>query len=129
MKKDNIKKLLELERLVEQGIENERTRELRLELGMNVQEKEMDFSQLEKQFFRLRALQLTEQEIAFALGIGPVKISKMKQGFTNEELDERIEYYEKHRIVLNHMKQREKRLESSLHWRLRKLGKRAYDND
>ena len=72
---------------------------------------------------------MNQREISYALAIGNNKINRMLEHFTEEEIEERLEAHKENNIVMNYMRQLEKRFQSSLHWRLRKLGKRAYDND
>lgn len=130
MKKDKmqIKKLLELEHLVNTKGDPARIAELRKELGVKEPKREEVDTKLAKQYFRLRAFGLNEREIAYALVTSNNALNRMRDSFTEEEIEERLEAHKENNIVMNYMKQLEKRFQSSLHWRLRKLGKRAYDN-
>lgn len=131
MKKDKsqIRKLLELEQLINTKGDPARITELRKELGMNEPKQEEIDPKLAKQYFRLRAFGLNEREISYALATSNSALNRMRDTFTEEEIEQRLEAHKENNIVMNYMRQLERRFQSSLHWRLRKLGKRAYDND
>lgn len=110
MKKDKtqIKKLLELEHLINTGGDKARIAELRKELGAK-ERREVRDSLLEKQYFRLRAFGLTDREIIFALATTGTRVQEMKDVYTLDELDERVKEYDEHRFVKNYWKQRKRK--------------------
>ena len=122
MKKDVTKarKLVLLDHLVQTNGDAAQIAKLRRELNINTERsappvqkrtkrEQLDNSLLEKQYFRLRALQLTDQEIAFALVISSASISELKMGFEDDEYIEKVEEYDEHRVVRNFKRMRKKR--------------------
>lgn len=122
MKKDltKIHKLLELDHLVQTNGDAAQIAKLRRELNINeknsapsVQKRtkrdQLDKSLLEKQYFRLRALQLTDSEITFALSVSSVTIAELRNQFTEDEYIEKVEEYDDTRIVQNFRRMRKKR--------------------
>lgn len=122
MKKDITKarKLVLLDHLVQTNGDAAQIAKLRRELNVDekrsakpvqkrVKRDKLDKDLLEKQYFRLRALQLTDQEIAFALVISSAAISELKMSFADDEYIEKVEEYDDSRIVQNFRRMRKKR--------------------
>ena len=109
--KEKVRKMRELEQLIQQGFNDARVQKLRTELGLVLADSE---SLLEKQYLRLRAFDLTEREIAFALGVSSRTIAEMKSAYNNDELEEKLESYATHRLVVNYKRQRKRRWKYSL---------------
>lgn len=122
MKKDITKarKLILLGHLVQTNGDAAQIAKLRRELNINTERsappvqkrtkrEQLDSSLLEKQYFRLRALQLTDSEIAFALVISSTTIVELRNQFTEDEYIEKVEEYDDTRVVQNFRRMRKKR--------------------
>lgn len=111
-KKERIKMLLELERLIEFDGDVDRIFELRELLGMNEakkQEKALDkreFPFTEEQFFRMKALGMPNEQIAFALDINPSYIHSFVAYFKKDEMQRKIDAYDEYYIIRKYVKRR-----------------------
>ena len=92
-KREKRKMLYELERLTEMNGDKERISELREQLGMPPEGKTETYNFTEEQFFRMKALRLTEAEIAFLTSTNVRKVRHFKDRYTKEELEEGIGKY------------------------------------
>lgn len=91
--------LYELEHLTQTNGDKNRIAELREQLGMNVEEKEEMYNFDEVQFFRMKALRLTDAEMAFLTSSNASDIRRFKKQYTKEELKKEIERYENYSAV------------------------------
>lgn len=117
LKKEKIKALMKLNHLVNINGDPEEIARLRAMLSQDGTDekgskeikpvKRIGIS--EEQYFRLKALQFTEAEIAFALMVSSATINELKKSLDSRTLKEGIEKYEQHRIIENFNKSRKKR--------------------
>ncbi|KGR88708.1 hypothetical protein [Lysinibacillus odysseyi] len=92
-KRQKRKMLYELEHLIQTKGDKNRIAELRDQLGMEVEEKEETYTFTEEQFFRMKALGLTEAEMAFITSTNARKVRYFREKYTKEQLEEGIKKY------------------------------------
>lgn len=98
-KRQKRKMLYELEHLTQTKGDKNHIAELREQLGMEAEEKEETYNFTEEQFFRMKALCLTEAEMAFITSTNARKVRHFRDKYTKEELEKGIEKYENYSAV------------------------------
>lgn len=105
--------LLELERLVESDGDVDRIFEIREQLGMNDTKKKQDrkpnskdYPFTEEQFFRMKALGMANEKIAFALDINPSYVHSFVAYYTKDEMQRKIDFYDDYYIIRKYVKRK-----------------------
>lgn len=118
-KKIRRQKLLTLDHLVRSGGDEEQIKALRAELSDDT-EKEVEknlpgtksrdeFKLIAKSYFKMKAMEMLDCEIAFCLGIAPTKLAAVKKQLGEKDIEKGVDVYAEHKVIKAYKKNRKGR--------------------